>query len=33
MDAQEALAPLVEIALSLSELRERTGRDAPTVIT
>jgi phosphoglucomutase len=33
MDAQEALRPLVEVALSLSELRERTGRDAPTVIT
>ena len=33
MDAQEALRPLVEVALSLAELRERTGRDAPTVIT
>jgi phosphoglucomutase len=33
MDAQDALRPLVEAALSLSELRERTGRDAPTVIT
>lgn len=32
-DAQVALAPLVEAALALSELRERTGRTAPTVIT
>ena len=33
LDAQVALRPLVEAALSLAELRERTGRDAPTVIT
>ena len=32
-DAQAALAPLVEAALALGGLRERTGRDAPTVIT
>jgi phosphoglucomutase len=32
-DAQAALAPLVEAALALGELRERTGREAPTVIT
>jgi len=32
-DTQQALAPLLHIALRLSELRERTGRDAPTVIT
>jgi phosphoglucomutase len=33
MDAQDALAPLIRVALDLSGLRERTGRDAPTVIT
>jgi phosphoglucomutase len=32
-DPQDALAPLIEIALGLSEVRERTGRAAPTVIT
>jgi phosphoglucomutase len=32
-DAQVALAPLVEAALALGEVRERTGREAPTVIT
>jgi phosphoglucomutase len=32
-DPQTALAPLIDIALQLSELRERTGRDVPTVIT
>jgi phosphoglucomutase len=32
-DSQTALAPLIDIALQLSELRERTGRVAPTVIT
>ena len=32
-DAQEALAPLIAWAAEISELRERTGRDAPTVIT
>ncbi len=33
LDAQEALAPLIGIALKISELRERTGREQPTVIT
>ncbi len=33
LDAQEALATLINIALQLSELRKRTGRDKPTVIT
>ena len=33
MDAQDALAPLVAIALELSQLPARTGRSAPTVIT
>jgi len=33
LDAQEALATLIGIALRISELRQRTGRDAPTVIT
>jgi phosphoglucomutase len=33
MDAQEALAPLISIALSISKLQEYTGRDKPTVIT
>lgn len=33
LDPQRALAPLIEAALRLSELRERTGREAPTVIT
>lgn len=32
-DAQEVLKPLIEIALSVSKLKEYTGRDAPTVIT
>lgn len=32
-DAQEALKPLVEIALEFSKLREKTGRQEPTVIT
>jgi phosphoglucomutase len=32
-DAQAALAPLITTALEVSELRERTGREAPTVIT
>jgi phosphoglucomutase len=32
-DPQQTLATLVESALRLSELRERTGRDTPTVIT
>lgn len=33
LDAQVALAELVKIALQISELRERTGREQPTVIT
>jgi len=33
LDAQEALAKLIGIALKVSELRERTGREQPTVIT
>jgi phosphoglucomutase len=32
-DPQTALASLIDIAHQLSELRERTGRVAPTVIT
>jgi phosphoglucomutase len=32
-DAQDALRPLIDAALALSELRERTGRAEPTVIT
>jgi len=33
LDAQQALADLIGIALQVSELRKRTGRDKPTVIT
>ncbi|XP_024385198.1 phosphoglucomutase, chloroplastic [Physcomitrium patens] len=33
MDAQEALKPLIDIALSISKLQEFTGREKPTVIT
>lgn len=33
LDAQDALAELIEIALQLTQLRERTGREKPTVIT
>jgi phosphoglucomutase len=33
LDAQVALAELIAIALQISELRERTGREQPTVIT
>ncbi|URE30132.1 Phosphoglucomutase, cytoplasmic [Musa troglodytarum] len=32
-DSQEALAPLVEVAIKLSKMKEFTGRSAPTVIT
>ncbi|KAJ4826303.1 Phosphoglucomutase-1 [Turnera subulata] len=32
-DSQEALAPLVAVALGLSKMQEFTGRSAPTVIT
>jgi len=33
LDAQDALAELIGIALQISQLRERTGRTEPTVIT
>ncbi len=33
LDAQEALAELISIAAQISQLRERTGREQPTVIT
>lgn len=33
VDAQIALAEMIQIALAISELKQRTGRDAPTVIT
>jgi phosphoglucomutase len=33
LDAQDALKELIQIALRLSELQTRTGRDQPTVIT
>lgn len=33
MDAQDVLKPLIEIALQMSQLRELTGRQKPTVIT
>ena len=33
LDPQEALRPLVEVALALAEVERRTGRAAPTVIT
>jgi len=33
LDAQVALAELIEIALQISELKLRTGREQPTVIT
>ena len=33
LDAQQALAEMISIALHISELRQRTGRDKPTVIT
>ncbi|CAG0884838.1 unnamed protein product [Darwinula stevensoni] len=33
LPAQEMLKPLVEVSLSLSQLREYTGRQEPTVIT
>ncbi|MDK9715489.1 MAG: alpha-D-glucose phosphate-specific phosphoglucomutase [Sulfuritalea sp.] len=33
VDAQQALAPLIAIADQLSELKQRTGRERPTVIT
>ena len=33
LDTQQALATLISIALRISGLRERTGREHPTVIT
>ncbi|MEG1325469.1 MAG: alpha-D-glucose phosphate-specific phosphoglucomutase, partial [Janthinobacterium sp.] len=33
MPTQEALAPLIAIAEQVAQIRERTGRDAPTVTT
>ena len=33
LDAQVALNEMIEIALQISELKQRTGRDKPTVIT
>ncbi|GAA0183602.1 mutase [Lithospermum erythrorhizon] len=33
IDAQIALKPLIDLALSVSKLKEYTGRDKPTVIT
>jgi phosphoglucomutase len=33
LDAQAALAEMIKIALEISELKQRTGRDKPTVIT
>ena len=33
LDAQEALAELIGVALEISELKQRTGRDKPTVVT
>ena len=32
-DAQHYLAPLIQLADQIAEIRKRTGRDAPTVIT
>jgi phosphoglucomutase len=33
LDAQVALSEMIKIALDISELKQRTGRDSPTVIT
>lgn len=33
LDAQEALAKMIAIAMDISQLKEKTGREAPTVIT
>jgi phosphoglucomutase len=33
LDAQVALSQMIDIALKISELKQRTGRDKPTVIT
>jgi phosphoglucomutase len=33
LDAQDALSEMIDIAMTISQLREKTGRTAPTVIT
>jgi len=33
LDAQDALKPFIDVALKVSQLKELTGRDEPTVIT
>ena len=33
LDAQDALGPIIKVALEISKLQEFTGRDEPTVIT
>ena len=33
LDAQDALAEMIQLALQLSQLKEKTGRNKPTVIT
>jgi len=33
VDAQTALKPLIDLALSVSKLKDFTGREKPTVIT
>ncbi len=33
LDAQDALAKMIAIAMQVSQLKEKTGREAPTVIT
>jgi phosphoglucomutase len=33
LDAQDALSEMIQIALQISQLEEKTGRDKPTVIT
>ena len=33
IETQKALAPLIDIALALTEITQRTGREAPSVIT
>ena len=33
LDVQVALAEMIEIALTVSQLKQRTGRETPTVIT
>lgn len=33
VDAQVALAPIIKVALELSQMEKLTGREKPTVIT